>query len=144
MKAIILFTLFYFILMQPTYGIDKRLKLTFKTAGYGAATGAALGAGAWAFGVGYNDYRNVLLGASLGMYAGILLAAYIVFVPDKETSANKNPFAPRKPIGPEDWEEESQEYWEQEMLRKQEESSFNKSKIFAKPIAWLPVFQFRF
>lgn len=91
------------------FAIDKRLKLMFKTAGYGAAAGLVIGAGTAALGMG--GFRNVLMGTSAGMYAGILLAAYIVATPNEGHSSRndqraRNPYAPRKPVGPDDYDED--------------------------------------
>lgn len=92
---------------HPAYAIDRRLKLVFKTGGYGAAAGVVVGAGTMVLGLG--DYRNILMGASLGLYAGILLGAYIILTPPSSDDASagqydrRRPYAPRRPLGPDDW-----------------------------------------
>jgi hypothetical protein len=95
--------------VEPAYAIDKRLKLAFKTGGYGAAAGFVIGAGTMALGLG--NYRNMLMGASSGLYAGILFAVYIVASqPDKKKlMRSKNPYAPRQPIDEDTWEEDDDE-----------------------------------
>lgn len=94
---------------QPAHAaIDKRLKLVFKTAGYGAAAGLVIGAGTMVMGMG--NYRNMLMGASAGLYAGILLGAYIIVTANEpEPGARRNMNLPQKPVGPNDWEEVSPE-----------------------------------
>lgn len=93
------------------HALDKRLKLAFKTAGYGAGAGFVLGAGSMALGMG--GARNILMGTSAGMYAGILLAAYIIATPSEDAAAShgprKNPFAPRRPVGPDDYDDSDRE-----------------------------------
>ena len=92
---------------RPAHAIDKRLKVAFKTAAYGAGAGFLIGAGAYALGVG--DWKNLLMGASSGMYAGIAFAGYLILSQDeyqKEKQRARNPYRPRKPVGPDDWEEE--------------------------------------
>jgi len=99
---------------QPSHALDRRLKLMFKTAGYGAAAGALIGGAVTALGVG--DIRNVFMGASSGMYAGILLAAYIVATPpNRDAERRQNPYSPRRRVGPNDWENEG---WEEEDFNK--------------------------
>jgi hypothetical protein len=90
------------------HAIDKRLKLMFKTAGYGAAGGLVIGAATAA--LGFGGFRNAFMGASAGMYAGIALAAYIIATPDENTDRPKkshNPYAPRKPVGPDDYDDDT-------------------------------------
>ncbi|MBI3543383.1 MAG: hypothetical protein HY075_08950 [Deltaproteobacteria bacterium] len=97
------------------FALDKRLKLMFKTAGYGAAAGFVIGAGTTALGMG--GFRNILMGTSAGMYAGIALAAYIVATPSEDAAPEqgrgarrpRGPYAPRKPVGPNDYEEGEEE-----------------------------------
>jgi hypothetical protein len=95
---------------ERAHALDKRLGLIFKTAGYGAAAGAVIGAGTVALGLG--GFRNVLMGASSGMYAGILLGAYVVLTPDETGPSRgraRNPYPARRPVGPQDWEDYDEE-----------------------------------
>jgi hypothetical protein len=105
--AVLLVTL---VVPRQAIAMDKRLKLAIKTGGYGAAIGAVVGGATWVLGMG--GVRDVFMGASSGMYAGVLLAAYIVSTQDETDqphSRAKNPYAPRKPAGPHDWENEDQD-----------------------------------
>lgn len=106
---IVLLVLFAVALPAQAFAMDKRLKLAMKTGGYGAAAGFVLGAGSMALGMG--GYRNMLMGASSGLYAGILLAAYIIATPDPEKEQyehrpGSNPYKPRRPVGPEDYDDD--------------------------------------
>lgn len=93
---------------KPAYAIDKRLKLAMKTGGYGAAAGAVIGAATIA--LGYGGYRNILMGASSGLYAGLLFAAYIIATPNEsEFRPGQNPYRPRKPINSDDYEDSSED-----------------------------------
>lgn len=104
------------------FALDKRLKLLFKTAGYGAAAGLVLGAASTAMGLG--GFRNVLMGTSAGLYAGIALAAYIVLTPpERPAPRGMNPYAPRKPVGPEDPDTDEEEIQEMVPNRQQPGSS---------------------
>ncbi len=99
---ILISALFY---STEVHAIDKRLKLAFKTAGYGAAAGTLLGAGLWALKI--IQPRQIFMGTSLGMYAGIGLAAYIIyFPPNKGGPSDKLLRKPRRPVGRDDWEED--------------------------------------
>lgn len=85
------------VLSRPCNAMDKKLKLLFKTSAYGAGAGFIIGAGTAAIGLG--GVRNAFMGASAGLYAGILLAAYIIATPE-DTSLNRfqQPYRPRMPI----------------------------------------------
>ena len=82
---------------RPSHAMDKKLKLLFKTSAYGAGAGFIIGAGTAAIGLG--GVRNAFMGASAGLYAGILLAAYIIATPE-DTTLNRfqQPYRPRMPI----------------------------------------------
>lgn len=87
----------------PTKGfaLDSRVKVIFKTAGYGAATGALLGVGSLV--VADGEARNVLLGASLGLYTGILFGVYIVATADEERPAFRDLNERRQPVRPQEY-----------------------------------------
>ncbi|MEW6057008.1 MAG: hypothetical protein AB1540_10375 [Bdellovibrionota bacterium] len=153
----ILFVFSLFCFNSSAHALDKRLKLMFKTAGYGAAAGAVIGAGTIAMGLG--NFQNVLMGASSGMYAGILLAGYIVFTQDdyKQThyrQGPRNPYAPKRPAREEDWEEGPEENYEDYIPPDQRESSLidlpDARKLAAggarraEFVLWTPVFQVQF
>ena len=113
-------------LPKPAHALDKRLKLMFKTGGYGAAAGAVIGAGTIAMGLG--GYQNLLMGASSGLYAGILLAGYIVATQEDSSGGKgrqgpRNPYSPKKPVRDGDWEHEPEENY-REMLPREPESEF--------------------
>lgn len=102
----------FFTFSTSAHALDKRLKLLFKTAGYGAAAGFVLGAGSVAMGLG--GTRNILMGTSSGLYAGIALAGYIIATPNEDEPERtgrglQNPYAPRRPVSPEDYEEDDEE-----------------------------------
>lgn len=108
------------------HALDKRVKLMFKTAGYGAAAGFIIGAGTAAMGMG--GLRNAFMGASAGMYAGILLAAYVIVTPPDEPDRPKRPVGPRRPMGPEDWREESDDEYENMIDKRDDESMANQPR----------------
>ena len=133
---------------QPAHAIDKRLKLMFKTAGYGAAAGALVGAGTFALGLG--GFRNVLMGASSGMYAGILLAAYIVATPDENPSARRkmrNPYAPRPRAEPGEMEDQPEDEYKQMLPPDQDNQGtqiLKKSPQRAEIVMWAPLVSLHF
>ncbi len=88
----------------PAQAIDKKVTLMFKTAGYGIAAGLLVGAATWTMGIGTS--KNMLTGASLGLYAGIILGGYILLTQnDQKSSGPRNPWAPGRPVGPDDWKD---------------------------------------
>lgn len=107
------------------HALDKRLKLAMKTAGYGAAAGLVIGAGTMALGLG--GYKNILMGTSSGLYAGLGLAAYIIATPNEDESANRNgprnPYAPRRAVGPNDYDPDEEGLEEHLPPQKQEPDS---------------------
>lgn len=141
---------------RPAHALDKRLKLAFKTAAYGAGAGFLIGAGTYALGIG--DWKNMFMGASSGMYAGLALAGYIILTQDDymaEKRRLKNPYAPRRPVGPDDWEEEDDEGIE-DHIPPEEESRLQRDTARLLAVArgqnakssevgiWAPVVRFRF
>lgn len=58
--------------------VDPRVKIVTMTAAYGAVGGAIVGLASNAFGA---KPRNISIGASLGLYAGIGIGLFIVFSP---------------------------------------------------------------
>ncbi|MBI3557065.1 MAG: hypothetical protein HY074_12450 [Deltaproteobacteria bacterium] len=138
-------------LSANAFAIDKRLKLMFKTAGYGAAGGLVIGAGTMAMGMG--GFRNVLMGTSAGLYAGIALAAYIIATPNEDESAGahrqgpRNPYQPRKPVGPDDYDEDD-DGLEQHLPPKQPDSSLSPrlddGRRPAEVAVWAPIVSLEF
>ncbi|MBF0313320.1 MAG: hypothetical protein HQK52_07880 [Oligoflexia bacterium] len=56
-------------------GMDPRVKIILTMSGYGAVGGALIGAATMAYGTGF---RAVAVGASLGLYAGLAFAGYVL------------------------------------------------------------------
>ncbi|NOT77958.1 MAG: hypothetical protein HOP07_03025 [Bacteriovoracaceae bacterium] len=78
MKKIIIASFTCFLLLNSTLAqaaLNPKLKMVGTMAGYGAVGGALLGTASLAFGAGG---RSIARGASLGLYAGILLGGYII------------------------------------------------------------------
>jgi hypothetical protein len=125
MFVTVLFSTWLFVCVTCTnaYALDRRLGLMFKTAGWGAAAGAVVGAGTSAMGLG--GIRNVFMGASAGMYAGILLAAYIVATPSEPgpKKAIHNPYPKKRPVGPNDWQYEDEEEYDDILPPEQKDQS---------------------
>ena len=101
---------FFFASMTPSHAMDKKLKMMLKTSGYGAAAGLGAGAAAWAIGLG--GPRTAFIGTSLGLYAGIALGVYVLATANYDLPKRKNPLGPRRPVGPDDWENENPENYE--------------------------------
>ncbi len=99
-------------LCAPAHALDKRVKMVFKTSAYGAGVGLLAGGAFWAMGIGgLDNFRNLMIGTSLGLYAGLALGLYVVAIPPEPRGAVKpaNPNAPRQPVGPNDWMEEDED-----------------------------------
>lgn len=97
---------------QPAHALDKRVKLVFKTAAYGAGAGFLAGGAVWAMGIGgLDNYRNLFIGTSLGLYAGLALGVFVVATPPEPRAPIKgnNPYAPKRPVGSDDWMNEDEE-----------------------------------
>src|SRR5262245_34838712 len=114
-KTICLALLAVCLLTFPTraFGLDKQLKLLFKAARWGATAGVRTGAGAEAM-ARWGD-RIILMGASAHRYAGSALAAYISATqPEEKRGPGKrqNPYAPRRPVGPDDYEDDEEQIQE--------------------------------
>lgn len=56
-------------------GLDPKVEVMLTMSGYGAVGGALLGVASLAYGT---KFRAVFIGASLGLYAGILFGGYIL------------------------------------------------------------------
>lgn len=65
---------------------SPKLKAFLVVSGYGAAGGALLGLASMAFG---QDGKAVAQGASLGLYAGMIFGAYIIFTHESYTENNQ-------------------------------------------------------
>lgn len=140
---------------KPAHALDKRLKLAFKTAAYGAGAGFLIGAGTYAMGLG--DWKNMFMGASSGMYAGLALAGYLILTQDDYVAEKKRmqrPYAPRKPVGPDDWEEEDDEGVEDHVPPEESRLQRDTARLLAvargrslkavEVSVWAPVVSFRF
>jgi len=77
MKKIIIVasTCFFLMISSSQAAMNPKLKMVGTMAGYGVVGGALLGTASLAFGAGG---RSIAKGASLGLYAGILLGGYII------------------------------------------------------------------
>ncbi len=62
-------------LSQKANALDPRAEVMLSVTGYGVAAGTLLGVASLAFDT---EARAIAIGASLGLYAGILFGAYIV------------------------------------------------------------------
>lgn len=112
---IMLFLLCFFMVSKTSFAMDRRLKVGIKSSLLGAALGSAVGAGAWVAGLG--NYKTVFMGASIGLYAGMLLGAYIVFWPEEKMKTYQKPlYRPRTPVRKDSWEYEDEETIPQEIL----------------------------
>lgn len=76
-KSLFIVSLFLWASLYSTraHSIDPRTKAVLTMAAYGTAGGALLGTASLAFGT---KGRAVAIGASLGLYAGIIFGSYIV------------------------------------------------------------------
>ncbi|MBI2606347.1 MAG: hypothetical protein HYW49_09735 [Deltaproteobacteria bacterium] len=92
---------------KPAYAMDKKVLVMFRTAGYGAGAGLLVGAATWTMGIGTS--RNLMVGASLGLYAGILFGVYILATQEEPVGRPESPWRPKRPVGPEDWKNEPQD-----------------------------------
>ena len=149
--VLFVFSLLVFVsIATPAHALDKRLNLALKTAGYGAAGGFLIGAGTYALGIG--GWKNMLMGASGGMYAGIALAGYLILTQDdyvaEKQRRSRNPYAPKTPVSPDDWEDEEND---DEDLRdhlppEQEDTSLRNEDRLRPPelVVWTPVFSMNF
>lgn len=99
-------TVSLFMFSTQSHAFDRRLKVVGKTAGLGTAAGVLAGAGLWA--IGATSPKSMLIGASLGLYAGLGLAAYLIFVPEDSMKTSNGPAQPRRPVGRDDWENNPQ------------------------------------
>ena len=148
---VVVSTMVFLSLVSPAHALDKRLSLGLKTAGYGAAGGFLLGAGTYALGIG--DWKNMLIGTSAGMYMGIALAGYLILTQDdylaEKQQRSKNRYAPRRPVTPDDWEDEDNEDEDlREHLPEQTDPDARLKKgDKLRPtelVVWAPVFSMRF
>ncbi len=87
--------------------MDKKVLVMFRTAGYGAGAGLLVGAATWTMGIGTS--RNLMMGASFGLYAGILFGVYILATQEEPAGKPESPWRPKRPVGPEDWKNEPQD-----------------------------------
>ena len=74
----LLVVLFTFTMLKPNVAraeIPAKARAFMTIVGYGAASGAMLGAASMAFG---NSSRSIAQGASLGLYAGIIFGTYVL------------------------------------------------------------------
>lgn len=121
--------------------MDRRVRLLAKTSGYGLATGSLVGAAVWA--AGWGGYRNVLMGASSGMYVGILVTAYILATPTKPNKIRGNPFSPRQPVNPEDDQIPEEDF--QSSFQQKEIPAIQKLRAqLNRPAFWMPIVKLDF
>ncbi len=74
--ALTLFLSFFSGLHAEAYVISPKTKTVLSMAGYGTAGGALLGVASMAFDT---NIRSVAVGASLGLYTGLIFGGYVLF-----------------------------------------------------------------
>lgn len=90
-KKIFLITLFISTIstsFQARADMDPKVKIMALNAGYGTVGGALLGTAAMAFG---GSTRSIAVGASLGLYAGLIFGGYIIGSHEYRKHQNQRP-----------------------------------------------------
>lgn len=89
-KLLIIFSLFIgsFTYSPKAHAIDSKVKAILTMAAYGTVGGALLGSASLAFGTGG---RSPFIGASLGLYAGLIFGSYIVVSHKLKNYQEENP-----------------------------------------------------
>jgi hypothetical protein len=89
---------------QSDPAVTGTLKAFVLTSTYGVLAGGLTGLASLAFYPGHaaDHTRNIAMGASIGLYVGILLGAYIVYGPTLLKSSPEAPEPKEKPENPED------------------------------------------
>lgn len=113
----LLFLCFSILFETSSFALDRRFNVLLKTSGVGAGVGAAAGSAAWALGAG--DIKSVWIGTSLGLYAGIALAAYILYWPEEKIQTYQRPLdRPRSPVEEDDWQKEDEDTIPEELIER--------------------------
>lgn len=153
------FFLFLFFASPAKAQIDPRTKTMLVMSSYGAAGGALLGTASMAFGT---KPRAIAIGASLGLYAGIVFGSYIVVSHRMQQEKRMNPelyeeserASPYENAGGwSDWFGSGGRYWENprdlsEAIR--EDSSYDKfikwggGRVEGVPPLFVPLFSLQF
>ncbi len=94
-----LFTIFLLLSMavpRSSWALSKNFRLYITTSAYGTMAGAITGIGSLAFYESPSKHlNNVAMGASLGLYVGILMGTYMIYLtPDEKAKANAAPATP--------------------------------------------------
>jgi len=94
LKRFVLPALLIFSFCLPARVQAEPMKTLFMSSAYGVLAGTLVGAASLAFTDHPGDnLRNVARGASLGLYAGILLGLYVIYlVPDDEEDLPYSPY----------------------------------------------------
>lgn len=74
--------------------LDPKTKAFLVICGYGTTGGALLGLASMAFG---QDSKAIAQGASLGLYAGILFGAYVIYTHNQELNQTDEPYEENAP-----------------------------------------------
>jgi hypothetical protein len=86
---------------QQTTGNGRALQAFMLTTTYGVIAGTLTGLASLAFYEKPGDHsRNIAMGASLGLYVGILLGAYVVYAPALKSSPSSTPGEDTNPDDP--------------------------------------------
>jgi len=70
------------LLVPSSHALSPQVKVIAITSGYGAVAGTLVGLASMAFGT---KSKAIFVGASLGLYAGILTGAYLVMYPPENS-----------------------------------------------------------
>jgi hypothetical protein len=63
---------------KPAHALSPKVKVLAITAGYGAVAGTLIGLASLAFGT---KSKSIFIGASLGLYAGLIYGGYLIMYP---------------------------------------------------------------
>ena len=74
-RLLLFFSLIFFFRPPHAEAMPAKLKAVLTCAGYGTVGGALLGTAAMAFGA---EPRAIAVGASLGLYAGLIFGSYVI------------------------------------------------------------------
>lgn len=110
-KVLVLVIGLNFCFVSESKAMDPRARVMLSVTGYGVAAGTLLGIASLAFGT---EVRAIAVGASLGLYAGIVFGSYIV-LSHQYSKANPDTDLYPETDGPYQLEEGSTEYYWQEL-----------------------------
>jgi hypothetical protein len=96
-RKLLLLVIFTLAMATPrsSYALSKNFKLYIMTSAYGVIAGTITGVASLAFYAEPKDHlRNVAMGASIGLYVGILLGTYMVYAMPDKSKPKAAPAAP--------------------------------------------------